>query len=146
MQKVHTTEIDARFVGASKSGQLIINVVLMDAAPQEIMDLPEAKVFQKEIGADGDTMGFMKIDIAIKVGDLNENDIHGCDPKEYLSNGMIAGLLDAIRIGLSSDRGTNFRYATEDATEKGEHAAHVVGITNMMSEARLAMADTEGSA
>ena len=146
MKKVHTAEIDSGFVGKSKSGQLIINVVLTDVVPQEVMDSPEAKVFSKETGTDADTMGFMKIDISIKVGDLTENEIMGCDPKEYLNNGMIAGLLEAISTGLISDRGINFRYATENATEKGEHAAHMMGINNMLGDIQLAMVETEGEA
>lgn len=142
MNKLHHAEADMRFIGKAKKGKLIISVELKDDVPQEVKDSPEAKEFFRDGAPEGS--GFMKIGVSIQVGDLTEEDICGCNPEQYLDNGIIAGILDAIRHGLSDERGINFKYATEAAQEKGESALQITGLNEMLGDMELAMAETEG--
>jgi len=127
-------------------GELVIKISLSDDIP----DRAKHSAVAEKITEEGmKTAGYMMIDANMKVGELTDEDIIGCEPEQYMENGIIAGILDAIRHGLTENRGINFEYAVADAREKAETAVQVIEAQDLMDKVErigLAIADTEGEA
>ena len=129
-----------------QSGELVIRLSLSDDIPEKAANSPQAD----QIGEEGmKTAGYMMIEAEIKVGDLKENEIIGATPQQYMDNGIIAGILDAIRHGLADDRGINFKYAVEEAREKAESAVQCIeaeGLMDKVNKIGLAISEAGGNA
>ena len=82
-----------------QEGELVIKIRLEDNVPKEIQDADEAQALEAEAL---NTAGYMMIDAHIKVAGLTDSDIIDATPEQYMANGVIAGILDAIRQGLAS--------------------------------------------
>ena len=81
--------------------------------------------------------------MTIRVGDLTEKEIIGCDPDVYLKNGLVAAILDAIREGLSEPRGIKISEATENAGNKAHQAKNVIeGMSQIEKLKELVLAIT----
>ena len=113
------------------------------------------KDFADSIGHESpeDSIGCMSIEASMRVGDLKTKDIIGATPEEYLKNGVIAGILDALRVGLNEPRGINLIEAVEKTTEKANDAhriAHTLSLLDRLQqiagEAVLEKTPTQGSA
>jgi len=125
-------------------GKLVITMKMSDEVPSGENYTEALKACPEHEGA-----GFMTIDAEIIVGDLTQEQLEAHDPQQYMDNGVIAGILDAVRNGLASERGINFRYAVQDAKEKAENAvacinAHELG--EKLQETLLAVSDVQGEA
>jgi len=126
-------------------GKLTIKIMFGDAVQE----------FADSLGHESpeNSIGCMSIEAMMEVGDLKTNDIIGATPEEFLKNGVIAGILDALRVGLNQPRGINFNEAVEKATEKA-HDAHRIEHTlslleklqTKVGEAVLEKTPTQGSA
>ena len=127
-------------------GEMTIKISLSDDIPEQAANSPQGEA----IGEAGlQTAGYMMIDVRMKVGDLTDEDIIGCEPEQYMDNGIIAGILDAIRWGLADERGINFKYAVADATDKAESAVQVIeakGLMDKVEKIGLAISDAGGNA
>jgi len=127
-------------------GELVIKVKMSDEMPEIVANSKQAA----EIGEEGmKAAGYIVIEVAMKVGDLTDDDIIGCTPEKYMENGIVAGILDAIRYGLTDDRGINFKYAVTDAQEKAQTVTQCIEAESLMDKVNkigLAIADARGNA
>ena len=93
--------------------------------------------------------GAFVVDMTIKVGDLTDNEIIGCSAEDFLKNGLVAAILDAIRIGLMEPRGINVAEAVEKAGDKAHHAKYCVDgidVLDKLEGLMLAISEPEGEA
>lgn len=155
MKRVQQSEVmslPAEMYKNMEAGTLTITIKPREQTPAQYMEANEGQLSEQleEKGiTENDVVGCFVVDMQIQVGDLKDEQIIGCDPQEFLSNGLVAAILDAIRTGLVSNRGINVTEAVEDASEKARTAVHVQDNIDMLDKLQglmLAIAPTDGEA
>lgn len=137
----------AKMKEETNEGYLIVKVKMHKEIPEDVKGKYDREEIEAKMHKDAD--GYMVIDTELHVGKLTNEDIVGCGPADYLENGIVAGILDAIRHGLGEDRGINIKYAVEDAEKKAESALQCVqgvSILDQLAELSLAVSEPKGSA
>jgi hypothetical protein len=145
--KTLRSDMPAQMNTQSGEGRLIITIKMEDDA---VLTEEEKAVMKRETAPDEKVVGAgrLTIEAEIEVGDLKTQDIVNCEPDQYLENGIIAGILDAVRHGLADRRGINFEDAVENAREKAE-SAHTVCrqiklVESLANKLQLACGEAEG--
>ena len=130
-------------------GELVIKIRKRSGNPKEFVAKNIERLDEK-MKAEGvtseDVAGAFVVDMTIKVGDLTDDDIIGCDPDVFLKNGLVAAILDEIRYGLSDRRGINISEAVENSGHKANQAKECLRRTGFLDKMMLAMSETKGEA
>ena len=133
-------------------GKLTITIKPRKQTPEQYMEANKGQLAEQLQGkgiTEDDVVGCFVVDMQIEVGDLQDEQIIGCDPQEFLNNGLVAAILDAIRTGLVSNRGISVSEAVENASEKARSAVHVqenIDLLDKLQNLMLAVSETGGEA